>query len=84
MERVTVAMTPSVPDGWRHVVTIAAPKIREGAPGTAYVAWARAPDAGFGSLTFECSLRFNNREYDPSAGEAVGDATVRGGGGSWG
>ena len=32
MERVTVTMTPSDPDAWRHVVTIAAPKIREGEP----------------------------------------------------
>ena len=76
MERVTVAMTPSEPDAWRHVATIAASKIKEGSPGTCYVAWARAPDAGFGSTTFECELKFNNREYDPAAGEALGDASV--------
>lgn len=72
MERVSVAMTPSDPSAWRHVVTIAAPKILDGAPGVCYVAWARA---GYGACTFDCVLRFNNREYDPAACEAVGDAT---------
>lgn len=30
MERVSVAMAPSDPTGWRHVVTIAAPKVGAG------------------------------------------------------
>ena len=44
-------------------------QIREGAPGTAYVAWARNPEAGFGSSSFDCTLKFNNREWDTLASE---------------
>lgn len=68
-------MTAAEPDAWRHIASIACPRIREGAPGTAYVALGRAPDAGFGSAAFSCELKFNSREFDAAAGEPVGEAT---------
>ena len=75
LERVQVAMQPAEPDAWRHIASIACPRVREGAPGTAYVALARSADAGFGASSFSCELKFNSREFDASAGEAVGEAT---------
>lgn len=68
-------MTAAEPDAWRHIASIACPRIREGTPGTAYVALGRAPDAGFGSAVFSCELKFNSREFDAAAGEPVGEAT---------
>ncbi len=74
LERVTVALSPSEPDAYRHVVTLGCPRIREGNPGTIYAAFARNPEAGFGEVSFDVELRFNSRECDPSHNyEAVGD-----------
>jgi Adaptin N terminal region/Coatomer gamma subunit appendage platform subdomain/Coatomer subunit gamma-1 C-terminal appendage platform len=78
LERASVTVQVSDPSCYAHVVTIAAPKVKEGAPAPAvcYVALARNPDAGAApSVTLNCELRFASREIDPSTGEALGDAT---------
>lgn len=76
LDRAAVAMSPSDSAVWRHVVTIAAQKVREGTPATAFVAFQRSPEAGAGSSgSFACELRFTSREVDPATGEVVGDAT---------
>jgi coatomer protein complex subunit gamma len=76
LERVSVVMQPSEPGAWKHVVTVSAPRIREGAPGTVYVCLARHADAGFGAASFSTEVRFVARECDPGTGEPVGDATA--------
>jgi len=74
LEKASVAMACSS-DAYRPVVSIAAQKVREGHPATAFVAFARAPDAGIPSASFTCELRFNSRECDAATGEVLSDAT---------
>ena len=73
LERVTVALTPSLAGAYTHVCTIAVPRVREGVPGHVYVAYARSPEAGFSPVTFGTEVRFFTREYDTLTHEAVGD-----------
>jgi coatomer protein complex subunit gamma len=73
LERAAVACAISDPSAYAHVVSIAAQKVREGHPATAYVALARNPDAGVTGVSIGCELRFTSRECDPSTGEPLGD-----------
>ncbi len=73
LERVTVALTPSMAGAYVHACTIAVPRVREGVPGHVYVAYTRSPEAGFASVTFSTEVRFYTREYDTQTHEAVGD-----------
>jgi coatomer protein complex subunit gamma len=61
-------MAPSEPGAYAHVCSIGVPRVREGVAGHAYVAFARAPEAGFGAMSFSAELRFASRECDPAAG----------------
>ena len=73
LERVTVALTPSVAGAYVHACTIAVPRVREGVPGHVYVAFSRSPEAGFASVVFGTEVRFFSREFDTTTHEAVGD-----------
>jgi coatomer subunit gamma len=79
LERVNVVMEPSEGDvdGWKHIVSIAAGKVTENAPGNCYVCFQHInSDEGVGSVTsFDLELRFLSREFDPSTEQASGDAT---------
>lgn len=75
LERVTMALTPSEPDAYSQVMTIDVPRIREGAPGVAYVVFARNSEAGFPPCTFTTEMRFYSKECDPTNDyETFGDA----------
>jgi len=76
LERVHVQLVPAdAGAGFKVALTLAAPKVRHGAPGTAYVVLAREAGA-FGPAAFGCTLRFLTREVDPDTGGGVGDAAA--------
>ena len=76
LERVTVHLVASEAGCYTPLVTIGVPRVREGVPGHAYVAFARSPETGFRSLTFSAEVRFTSRECDPTANyEPLGDPT---------
>jgi len=75
LERAAVACACSDGSAYAHVVTLAAARVREGAPAVAYAAFARNPAAGVCAASFSCELRFASREVDPASGEPLGDAT---------
>ncbi len=76
LERVTVHLTPSEAGCYVPLVTIGVPRVREGVPGHAYVAFSRSPETGFHPLSFSAEVRFTSRECDPTANyEPLGDPT---------
>lgn len=75
LERAAVAVSVSDAALYAPVVSIAAPKVRSGAPATCYVALARNPDAPLSAVTVSAELRFASRECDPASGEPLSEAT---------
>lgn len=75
LERVHVQMSIQDADcGFKPILSLACPKVKHGAPSTAYVALQR--EAGsVGPAAFGCTLRFLVRDIDHDSGAAVGDAT---------
>ncbi|RYG39928.1 hypothetical protein EON68_04865, partial [archaeon] len=75
LERATVAVTCSEPTLFRQIVSISAPRVREGTPAVAYAAFKRNEDEPLSAANFTCALRFQSRECDASTGEPLGPAT---------
>lgn len=73
LERAGVAVSVSDAALYAPVVSIAAPKVRSGAPATCYVALARNPDAPLTAVTVTAELRFASRECDPATGEPLSE-----------
>lgn len=56
-----------------QVVSIPIAKVNASAPGVAYVAFQRNPEAGFPSSSFPCEMRFKAADCDPETGELDGE-----------
>lgn len=75
LERCSVNVIPSDRAAYTPAVSIAAGRVREGHPATAYVSLARNPEAGIAPCSFDCELRMAVREVDPATGDPLGDAS---------